>query len=75
MTASKNIFAMTEPRGSYPAFISINEMPEGLVSITVRGTPVGGTEGPQATIVLTSEQADELADAILDHTCAAEPRP
>lgn len=64
----KNIFAMTEPVGSYPAFISINALPEGLVSITVRGTPKNGVEGPQATIMLTSEQADALTDAMIERT-------
>ena len=74
MTDRTNVYAFTEPHGSYPAYVSINCEPDGRLSITVRGPAVDGREGPTASMSLTEEQADTMADAIFDHTIAADMR-
>jgi hypothetical protein len=74
VTARKNIYAFTEPSGSYPAYVSVNAETDGLISITVRGPAVDGREGPTTSISLTEDQANTMADDILDHTIAAEMR-
>lgn len=36
---NKNIFAHTEPGSGYPAYVSINQKPDGDIEITVRSKP------------------------------------
>ena len=73
-TNRQNIYAFTEPTGSYPGYVSVNAEADGSISVTVRGPAVDGREGPTASMSLTEEQADTMADAIFDHTIAAEMR-
>lgn len=72
MSARKNIYAFTEPTGSYPGYLSINREADGSVSIVIRSPPRDGREGPNASITLTSEQSDRLTDAMIDHSYSDE---
>lgn len=64
----KNIHANTAPGARYPAYISVNQMPDGTVEITTRSAPVDGTPGRTATRSLTREEARAMAQDILDAT-------
>lgn len=69
----KNLYAFTEPGGSYPGFVSVNDEGDGSVSVTVRSSPEGGREGPMATLKipaldvsrLTSNQIKHMAERFL----------
>ena len=60
----KNLYAYTSPAASYPEYISVNTR-EGKVAITVRSpAKEDGSVGNLAEILLTQEQAAELANAL-----------
>lgn len=62
---NKNIYAHTEPGGSYPEYISINHNDQ-YITITVRNPRnEDSSEGTTATISLDTTQAKDLATAIL----------
>ena len=58
----KNIFAYTEPGSSFPAFVSLNQHPDGRITLTVRAAGDGGRN--MGDIVLPVEQMNKLAAAI-----------
>jgi len=62
-----NIFAHTDPGGSYPEYLSVNER-EGRVEVTVRAPRVGDREGPTATMTLPRAKVPDLVQALLLHT-------
>lgn len=71
----KNLFAYTVPTGykQYPAYISVNESPDGQVAVTVRSPEEDG--GGQSRIVLpTEEWLRMLAAFELLLLAGAEPR-
>jgi hypothetical protein len=68
----RNIYAFTEPSGSYPGYVSVNVEADGRVSVTVRSSPQKGREGTTASFTLPAEQSDLLTDAMIDHSYSDE---
>lgn len=63
----RNIYAMTSSGVNYPEYISVNLCEHSDVEVIVRGHALEfGFCGPTASIVLTREQAKELAQKLLD---------
>jgi hypothetical protein len=63
----QNLYAHTDLKPSYPAFISVNQEVPGKVLITVRSGPKeNGACGDAGVIELDQKQAWELGRALLD---------
>lgn len=66
---SRNIYAHTAPGASYPEYISVNQSGHDGYSITVRSkAKADGSEGASGFIVITTEQAREIAAKLLADT-------
>lgn len=59
-----NLYAYTEPQGSFPAYVSVNREEDGRVTLTVRERGHSGDKA--ATIELSDETLDGMALALLD---------
>ena len=65
----KNIFAYTANTSPYPEYISLNEMPDGRISLAVRAPAQPGKfsdkdEGPYAVTELPRDELNALRVAI-----------
>jgi hypothetical protein len=57
----KSLAAYTEPKGAYPAYVSVTEWGNDLITITVRSRTMSGFEaGPTGSITIMKEQLHEL---------------
>lgn len=56
----KNIHAYTEPGHNYPAYVSINELGDGAITVALRQRA-----GTAAVIELTRDQLIDLAEDVL----------
>lgn len=69
----KNIFAYTANTSPYPEYVSLNEMPDGRVALSVRAPAQPGKfsdkdEGPYAGIEIPRDQTERAARR---HRCVA----
>jgi len=65
MSTRENLFAFTEPSGSYPGFVSVNLLADGRVELVVRTPATPERGGETAQMELRPDQARELAHSIL----------
>lgn len=59
-----NLYAYTEPQGSFPAYVSVNREEDGRVTMTVRERGHNGER--MATIELSDELLDAMSLAFID---------
>ena len=59
-----NLYAYTEPQGSFPAYVSVNREEDGRVTMTVRERGHNGEKA--ATVELSDALLDSMALALMD---------